>query len=220
MLIILGGLPGAGKSTIAKLVAARRNAVYVRVDEIECALSRHTGGEVGALGYVAAYAAAVSNLKIGFEVVADSVNAVAESREGWRECARRAGRDFTEVEVICSDTAEHRRRVEKRSADIDGLVLPTWTAVSERPFLPWPSAALQIDTATIAPEAAADMIDRHLAAKTFRIADLPGTLREVGEAEVEGYLRELPGGDLNFEQGAPQPVLRVVTPGRARGDGF
>ncbi|GKV79057.1 hypothetical protein PEC106568_42300 [Pectobacterium carotovorum subsp. carotovorum] len=38
MLIILGGLPGTGKSTIARLLASRLNAVWLRIDSIEQSL--------------------------------------------------------------------------------------------------------------------------------------------------------------------------------------
>ncbi len=35
MLIIFSGLPGSGKSTIARTLSERLNAVYLRVDTIE-----------------------------------------------------------------------------------------------------------------------------------------------------------------------------------------
>jgi predicted kinase len=39
MLIILGGLPGTGKTTIGKALAVRRSATYVRGDAIEHTLA-------------------------------------------------------------------------------------------------------------------------------------------------------------------------------------
>ncbi|MGO8655704.1 AAA family ATPase, partial [Rhizobium ruizarguesonis] len=38
MLIIVGGLPGSGNTTIARALAERLNAVHVRVDTIEQAI--------------------------------------------------------------------------------------------------------------------------------------------------------------------------------------
>lgn len=35
MLIILGGLPGSGKTTLAKALAKKLKAVHVRIDSIE-----------------------------------------------------------------------------------------------------------------------------------------------------------------------------------------
>ena len=51
MLIIFGGLPGVGKTTLAKALAREWEAAYLRVDTIEQAL-RFSGalqGEVGSL---------------------------------------------------------------------------------------------------------------------------------------------------------------------------
>jgi hypothetical protein len=45
--------------------------------------------------------------------------------EAWREAAGRAGAPWTEIEVVCSDAAEHRRRVETRRSDIAGRAHPT-----------------------------------------------------------------------------------------------
>lgn len=39
MLIILGGLPGSGKSTVAQALARRIGACYLRVDTIEQAIA-------------------------------------------------------------------------------------------------------------------------------------------------------------------------------------
>jgi len=51
-----------------------------------------------------------------------------------------------EVEIVCSDQAEHKRRVEQRTADIEGLVLPTWNEVQNREYHNWPQQHIFIDT--------------------------------------------------------------------------
>ena len=73
MLIIFGGLPGVGKTTLAKATARKWEAVYLRVDTIEQALrfSETLQGEVGPAGYLVAYRLAAENLPIGRTVVAD-----------------------------------------------------------------------------------------------------------------------------------------------------
>ena len=38
MLIIVGGLPGIGKTTIARELASQLGAIYVRIDSIEQAI--------------------------------------------------------------------------------------------------------------------------------------------------------------------------------------
>lgn len=165
MLIILSGLPGTGKTTIGKALAARRSAAYVRVDEIEHALKQHYGFDhaLGSSGYVVAFAIASSNLKLGNPVVADSVNPVPESRQGWRDVARAIGGGrFLEVEVICSDETEHRRRVEGRAADIDGFTLPTWSSVMSHDYVPWTEPRLIVDTAHLSAVDAVATIERQL----------------------------------------------------------
>lgn len=113
MLIVFGGLPGTGKSTIARALATRRRATYLRIDVIEQAIrAAHPNLAIGPAGYVVANALAESNLANRQLVVADCVNPVRESREGWRRVAARAQTPLIEVELVCSDLAEHRRRVE------------------------------------------------------------------------------------------------------------
>lgn len=76
MLIILAGLPGTGKTTIARALAARIGAAHVRVDTIEQGIkSAEPHRDVGATGYVIAYRIAADNLRAGLTVVADCVNA-------------------------------------------------------------------------------------------------------------------------------------------------
>lgn len=162
MLIVLGGLPGTGKSTLARLLARRRGATWLRIDTIEQALRDCGMPEVGVAGYAVAQALAEANLADGRMVVADCVNPVPESRAGWRAAATRAGAPIIEVHVLCSDRAEHRRRVLDRRPDIPGLVLPDWDAVADRPFAPWPEAQLVIDTARLQPGAAVIAIEAAL----------------------------------------------------------
>jgi predicted kinase len=156
MLIVFGGLPGVGKSAIAAGVARRRCAAWLRIDVIEVAMTRGLGVPaergIGAAGYVVAYDLARSNLGVGVAVVADSVNPIAETRAAWRAVAASVGAPCLEVEVICSDLAEHRRRVEARLDDPAALCPPTWAQVESRTYEPWPEAQLRLDTAALSVE--------------------------------------------------------------------
>jgi predicted kinase len=152
LLIVFGGLPGTGKTTIARELSRRLRASYVRIDTIEQSL-RAAGLAVGAMGYVIANAVAGENLRIGRVVVTDSVNPVLASRDGWRETARKNAARLVEIEVICSDASEHRKRVESRLADINGLVQPSWQDVVSRAYEPWDREPVVLDTAK-------DSIDR------------------------------------------------------------
>jgi predicted kinase len=148
-LIALAGLPGTGKTTIARELARRIGAVHIRIDSIEQAL-RESGrfeGRMDDAGYRVAYAVAEDNLRQGLTVVADSVNPIALTRDAWSSVATRAGVKLLEVELICTDQTEHRHRIETREADIPGHKLPTWNEVVAREYDPWSREHVVIDTA-------------------------------------------------------------------------
>lgn len=149
LLIALGGLPGTGKTSLAMGLARALDAVHVRIDTIEQAIRNAANGAepVGTAGYAVAYAVAEDNLRLGRTVVADCVNPLATTRAAWAAVAERAAVALVEVEVICSDPREHRRRVEARRTDIPGLTLPTWDEVMAGQYEPWTDAHVVIDTA-------------------------------------------------------------------------
>lgn len=161
ILVVLGGLPGVGKSTIAHALLERWPAVYLRIDSIEQAL-RDAGvlvaGQVGAAGYMAAYALARDQLLRGMSVLADCVNPLPVTREAWRAVARGAQALVVEVEVICSDAEEHQRRVETRSVELPGLEAPTWQAVLQRDYARWDEDHIVVDTARSSASEAAQKI--------------------------------------------------------------
>jgi predicted kinase len=168
LLIAFGGLPGAGKTTLAKAVAKKYAAVYLCIDTIEMAIrsSNALRDDVGPAGYLSAYWVAEENLRLGQAVVADSVNALQITRDSWAQVARNALVSLVEVEVVCSDAAEHRRRIESRPPDLDGLPPLTWEGVCERKYEKWLTPHLVIDTARKSvSEAQHELIERLAAAK-------------------------------------------------------
>jgi predicted kinase len=149
MLIIFGGLPATGKTTIARDLARQLGATYLRIDTIEQALreSSTVSQPINDEGYRVAYGIAEDNLRLGRTVIADSVNPIRLSRDAWIGVAHRADARAVEVEVICSDPQLHRQRVETRSVDIRGLSLPTWEKVISREYEPWEREHIVVDTA-------------------------------------------------------------------------
>jgi len=160
MLYIFSGLPGVGKSALSAALATARQAAWLRIDSIEQAL-RAAGVPVDAgEGYGVAYAVASDNLKQGRWVVADSVNPIAITRRAWHQVAVTAGRPYCDIEVLCSDSVEHRRRLEARPETVAGLVQPTWAEVTGRHYEPHKLPVVRIDTAG---ESLAVSLDRLLA---------------------------------------------------------
>ena len=159
MLIVLGGLPGVGKTAIAREIVTRFPSAYLRIDTIEQAFKKvNAAQDVGPAGYVVAYELATSNLALGMTVVADCVNPLSVTREAWRNVATKTSSTLLEVEIVCSDLVEHRRRVQTRKADITGHIMPKWEDVLDHEYEPWTSRRLIIDSSLIEANDAANSI--------------------------------------------------------------
>jgi predicted kinase len=105
------------------------------------------GGPMDDAGYRIAQAVAADNLRLGRTVIADCVNPLA----AWRAVAAAVPVAAVEIEIICSDADEHRRRVETRSLDVPGLVPPTWAEIAAEiaagGYEPWDRERIVVDTA-------------------------------------------------------------------------
>jgi len=149
MLAILSGLPGVGKTTIARELARQIGAMHLRIDSIEQAIRGSAIGNrpLDDVGYCVAYAVAEDNLRLGGTVIADSVNPLRLTRDAWVNVAKCARVRAVEIEVTCSAAEEHRRRVETRASDIPGMRMPTWADVVAREYHCWDREHLVIDSA-------------------------------------------------------------------------
>lgn len=154
MLIIMAGLSGTGKTTLARLLARAIGAVHLRVDTIEATL-RSLDREVGTAGYGIAFAIAKDNLAVGCTVIADSTNTLQETRALWREVAQHAGVPYRTIEIICSDKNEHKKRVDVRYAASRHAYIkqetswhvPSWQDIQNTKVDPWNGTRITLDTA-------------------------------------------------------------------------
>lgn len=147
ILYIFSGLPGSGKSTLARKVARRTRALYLRIDTVEQGLRDLCAVDVQGEGYRLSYRIASDNLRLGMSVVADSCNPIRLTRREWEQVALEAEAAYLNIEVVCSDVEEHRRRVETRPPTVAGLRLPTWREVEEREYHAWTVDRIVVDTA-------------------------------------------------------------------------
>lgn len=144
-------------------LSEQTGAIFVRVDVIEAALqaSRLKNDEPEDAGYLAASAVAQSNLLLGHSVIADTVNPLQVTRDLWANTARLANASLLNIEIVCSDEATHRKRVETRHSDIEGFSVPSWQKVVDRTYEAWIEVDLRIDTfSTSLPDAIRMIRDR------------------------------------------------------------
>ena len=146
-LFIISGLPASGKSTLSKLIAKKYNAFYLRIDTIEQGLRDLCNFDVQGEGYRLSYRIVADNLKIGHNVVADSCNPINLTRNEWENVAKTNNSIFINIEIICSNKDEHRKRIESRISEVEGLKLPTWNDVENREYHQWETDRIVIDTA-------------------------------------------------------------------------
>lgn len=155
-LILMGGLPGTGKSTVAEGVARAFGVTLLSIDPAEAALRRVGVPEAstGIAAYVVLEALAEEQLKLGHSVIVDAVNPVEVARATWRALAIRHGADLKVVECVCGDEALHRNRVEARVRNIPGLRELTWEMVERRKANDdaWTDERLTLETGAATPE--------------------------------------------------------------------
>src|SRR5678816_2343272 len=88
------------------------------------------GDAMGWSGYEALTALAEDNLALGHGVLLDSVGWTRELRTSWAALAEKNGAVFKPVELICSDLALHRTRIETRHRESRSMwANPDWNSV-------------------------------------------------------------------------------------------
>jgi LAO/AO transport system kinase len=150
-LVMLSGLPGAGKSVLADGLRNALPAFVLSVDPVEDALYRvgiPRGEQAGLGAYVAVEALAEPALRAGQSVVIDAVNDDPRARAQWRDLAARAGADLHLIEVVCSDPVRHRAQLEGRRRGFAKLPEPTWASLGPRreALQAWSEPRLVIDS--------------------------------------------------------------------------
>ena len=150
----MAGLPGTGKSTIAAKIRERLGYPLVSVDQIESAvLSAGIDSDqpTGLAAYLVAETLAGNVLESDRSIIVDAVNAVNPAREQWVSLASRHGAALTFIEVVCSDPAVHRERLEARSRDLPHVSEPSWHAVEQSldEYDEWVGPSAAVDRITL-----------------------------------------------------------------------
>jgi hypothetical protein len=124
-LVVICGLPGTGKSSVAIPLARKLSAAYLRIEPSNKPLStpvrsvQHRPPLVTPPGC----ALAGAQLRVGPLTVAKWGQPAQGYSDAWQRIATQQNCWILEAELVCSDESEHQRRVELRRTDIPKLIL-------------------------------------------------------------------------------------------------
>lgn len=149
MLVMFSGLPGCGKTSLARRAARWFHLPLFAKDRIQAYLrARGMASRSGPEGYQLLIDLADEQLGLGVGVILDGVFPLAGFRDQARKIASRHAAIFRPVFCHCSDEALWRSRMPQRQAFV-----PNWTPVGwdeverlQSIFEPWDSdKALSLD---------------------------------------------------------------------------
>lgn len=153
-LVIFCGIPGSGKTTIARLVAASLpNTIHVQTDAVRSMLAHpNFGGEESRFVYDGCFAVGREALKRGYVVLLDGTFMREEYRREARTALRKYCFRVDVVHVNCSLAVAL-----KRNSSRGAVVPPEKVAGIYRRFEP-PARAVRVDSARLQPEVASKRI--------------------------------------------------------------
>ncbi|HEX7442695.1 MAG TPA: AAA family ATPase, partial [Acidimicrobiales bacterium] len=171
-LVLVGGLPGTGKSTLARELGDRLGAEVLRSDVVRKELAGLSPDESGAAAFGAGLYAPAMTDRVYAELAARAAEALAQGRSVVVDAsfvsdpqrrALRALADAADVVELCCvlDPGEAARRIERRRAeggdpsDADTQVARALAAMVD----PWPGS-LTVSTAAAPPDVVDEVLRR------------------------------------------------------------
>ena len=148
-LILFAGLPGSGKTTLARLVAKQLTLPLLSKDRVQRVLrDHHLAAENTGDGYYIILDMADEQLSMGVSVILDATFPLDHFRMVASEIAARHSARFCPIYCYCSDDGEWRRRMTERVQYIPGWRPVGWDDVlrMREYYQPWNDNAVVLDS--------------------------------------------------------------------------
>ncbi|HUN05111.1 MAG TPA: ATP-binding protein [Aggregatilineales bacterium] len=148
-LILFAGMPGSGKTTLARMVSHRLSVPVFAKDRMQRVLrDHHLAAENSGDGYYLILDMADEQLSLGLTVILDATFPLDHFRMVASEIAARHQAKFCALYFHCSDDQEWQRRMNQRVQYVPGWRPVGWSDVMRMRdyYQPWNNNALTVDS--------------------------------------------------------------------------